>query len=339
MSKFHISADGIARPCKAKGICPLGGAEAHFDNIEEAEKVATTIMEKKYGMLRVVGENKELSDDIREALDYYEVGGDLSALEFVNDFEDRYGEYSPGEREDIAREIAQAYWDANPKADLDKVPKVKDYIVSGEHMLATTALHREYKEHPRKFTNEEQRYKDSGATTVAHHVYKETLEKYGIELDDDVDVNIYAIEDGKMDIPIDSYGIGDAKAFEDSWDGKTAAEVLDKYGTLTTRTRQRFYEEDVADLEEGARVLRDNMHKPFDEWEDKPETLAIQNEDGTVSVYDVEYYDTNKLNEHNNVRFRGNPEKVGLKMFTKADTYTGVRAEELIKADLVYCDI
>ena len=82
-----------------------------------------------------------------------------------------------------------------------------------------------------------------------------------------------------------------------------------------------------------------NMHKPFDEWEDKPETLAIQNENGTVSVYDVEYYDTNEVNEYNNVRFRGNPEKVGLKMFTKADTYTGVRAEELIKADLVYCDI
>lgn len=38
--KFHVSADGIARVCTAKGQCPLGGENEHFDTIKEAQAYA-----------------------------------------------------------------------------------------------------------------------------------------------------------------------------------------------------------------------------------------------------------------------------------------------------------
>ena len=51
MSKFHISKDGIARPCTAKGPCPLGGDEVHFTTKEEAQDYIDSVNEEEYGIL------------------------------------------------------------------------------------------------------------------------------------------------------------------------------------------------------------------------------------------------------------------------------------------------
>lgn len=45
MAKVHIGKGGIVRPCRAKtpASCPYGGAEAHWDDVEEATRVADSI--------------------------------------------------------------------------------------------------------------------------------------------------------------------------------------------------------------------------------------------------------------------------------------------------------
>lgn len=53
MSKFHINKNGVPAPCKAKeGNCPLGGAESHFDNAEQAQKFANEKFAKEHGVVK-----------------------------------------------------------------------------------------------------------------------------------------------------------------------------------------------------------------------------------------------------------------------------------------------
>lgn len=48
MARFHVSADGKARPCKAAdGTCPLGGE--HFDSLAEAESAFEDTMLAEHG--------------------------------------------------------------------------------------------------------------------------------------------------------------------------------------------------------------------------------------------------------------------------------------------------
>lgn len=50
--KFHIDKNGKPAPCRAtKRPCPLGGAEVHFDSIEEAQAHVDTMNAKEYGLL------------------------------------------------------------------------------------------------------------------------------------------------------------------------------------------------------------------------------------------------------------------------------------------------
>lgn len=57
--KFHINKHGVPAPCKAKvGNCPLGGDELHFDNIEEAQRIADKLAESEHGILpRIIVED------------------------------------------------------------------------------------------------------------------------------------------------------------------------------------------------------------------------------------------------------------------------------------------
>lgn len=70
MGKFHISEDGVVRPCeaatpatcKAKGVGGMGNAE-HFDSHEEAQARSEEIMNGEYGQFSTVvgGKSSSLS--------------------------------------------------------------------------------------------------------------------------------------------------------------------------------------------------------------------------------------------------------------------------------------
>lgn len=51
MAKYHIKKDGTPGICRAKGKCPLGGEQEHFDNKEDAQTYADIKNSGKYGVL------------------------------------------------------------------------------------------------------------------------------------------------------------------------------------------------------------------------------------------------------------------------------------------------
>lgn len=59
MNKFHISDDGVVRPCEAKNSCPVGGDSIHFNNYEEAVKSSEVANAEKYGNFPTVRREKE----------------------------------------------------------------------------------------------------------------------------------------------------------------------------------------------------------------------------------------------------------------------------------------
>ena len=60
MSKFHINKHGVPAPCRAKkGSCPLGGADIHFDNVEDAQKFSDEQNAREFGSLPELSEKKE----------------------------------------------------------------------------------------------------------------------------------------------------------------------------------------------------------------------------------------------------------------------------------------
>jgi len=55
MSKFHINSKGLAAPCRAKkGRCPFGGADSHYDSLEQAQAEIEKVNEGKFGLLHKV---------------------------------------------------------------------------------------------------------------------------------------------------------------------------------------------------------------------------------------------------------------------------------------------
>lgn len=59
MNKFHISDDGVVRPCDAKISCPIGGESIHFDSYDDAVKSSEDTNAEKYGNVPSVRRNKE----------------------------------------------------------------------------------------------------------------------------------------------------------------------------------------------------------------------------------------------------------------------------------------
>lgn len=57
MNKFHISDDGVVRPCDAKISCPIGGESVHFDNYDTAVKSSENANAEKYGNVPVHSRN------------------------------------------------------------------------------------------------------------------------------------------------------------------------------------------------------------------------------------------------------------------------------------------
>ena len=50
MTKYHINSKGIPGPCRAvKGNCPFGGADSHYDTVEQAQQVADEKNEQAFG--------------------------------------------------------------------------------------------------------------------------------------------------------------------------------------------------------------------------------------------------------------------------------------------------
>ena len=68
MSKFHISKDGIARKCTAKGVCPLGGDEVHFTTKEEAQEFGDRQNTEEHGLLPGIAGKRDRNDLNKEAI-------------------------------------------------------------------------------------------------------------------------------------------------------------------------------------------------------------------------------------------------------------------------------
>ena len=62
MSKFHINKHGVPAVCKAaKGNCPLGGSDTHFDSLGEAQDYADKVNEASHGLLPSMGDTIKIS--------------------------------------------------------------------------------------------------------------------------------------------------------------------------------------------------------------------------------------------------------------------------------------
>lgn len=59
MNKFHISDDGVVRPCDAKNSCPIGGESIHFEKYEDAVQESENRNAEKYGNVPSVRRSKE----------------------------------------------------------------------------------------------------------------------------------------------------------------------------------------------------------------------------------------------------------------------------------------
>ncbi len=68
MEKYHIKKDGTPGVCHAKGSCPLGGPESHFDTASQAATVAQERLENEYGIVGKGGEMSHRSEPVSEAL-------------------------------------------------------------------------------------------------------------------------------------------------------------------------------------------------------------------------------------------------------------------------------
>ena len=80
--KFHIDKNGKPAPCRAtKRPCPLGGAEVHFDSIEEAQAHVDTMNAKEYGLLAGVSQNETYVNDghgnLRVSVNEFIEGGEF----------------------------------------------------------------------------------------------------------------------------------------------------------------------------------------------------------------------------------------------------------------------
>ena len=70
MSKFHINSKGIPAHCKAtKGNCPFGGADSHYDTIEQAQKIADSKGEQEYGILPIENSKVDLEKEYNKIKD------------------------------------------------------------------------------------------------------------------------------------------------------------------------------------------------------------------------------------------------------------------------------
>lgn len=67
LTKYHIDKNGVPAICRAtKRPCPLGGPEAHFDSMEEANKYAQDNFANNYGIIAIEDNNTlELTNKLK----------------------------------------------------------------------------------------------------------------------------------------------------------------------------------------------------------------------------------------------------------------------------------
>ena len=80
--KYHVSKDGTPGICTAKGPCPLGGEENHFDTYQEAKDFGQEQLEKEYGILSKVAEEATPYEYVENI---YEIGEDGFETEEIVD--------------------------------------------------------------------------------------------------------------------------------------------------------------------------------------------------------------------------------------------------------------
>lgn len=254
--------------------------------------------------------------------------------EFINE---RYPDVSLAEKTRLAKGLSKRLWDKTPKAYASKVPKVTDYVIYGYNMSMVSKLHRDSKADP-SVMEEHRELENQGVTTRELHYYNQAVKDYNIDLNDG-EVNIYAVDGNSMDLPGHPQMVS-TESFEADWGGLDAGAVNDKLGYLSTKTRYDFYQDDIDDLIEERDNIINNRHMPIKNWVNKPETIAVQDNDGRVSIYNVHYDDEDgRVENIAEVSIRGTNETVKVNRVFSVGVYTGKQAQELIEKDLVFADI
>ena len=171
--KYHIDKNGRPAICRAtKRPCPLGGADTHFDTMEEAQAYADEQNAKEFGLIGSQRKVKATNEYVNNEL-YINVGGKPLDIDW-------YDDYLPTNFEEVA--------DSGEIYQLD-LQEYADEIMSGYETLD---------DEEREKLLEEIEYNDWVASgnegTVEDYIYGEGFEDY-LEYAD----SVLQIKDGKVE--------------------------------------------------------------------------------------------------------------------------------------------
>lgn len=137
MNKFHISDDGVPRPCEAKNSCPVGGDSVHFSDYESAVQASENINAEKYGNLSTVKRSKEefapRKVDNAVSKDAFK----NSSKDSKNTFFKTYNEVSK-----IRDEHNEKYADTNDDVDIEVGLMLNDILgMDADDMMSDDGIH------------------------------------------------------------------------------------------------------------------------------------------------------------------------------------------------------
>lgn len=140
MTKYHIDKNGKPAICRAtKRPCPLGGADVHFDSIEDAQAYADEQNAKEFGLLHQRPKVKASNDYVNNEL-YINVGDKPLDIDYYYDtgatsFDEvaDAGELYKFDLQEYADDVMDGYesLDENGKKELLDAIEYNDWIASG----------------------------------------------------------------------------------------------------------------------------------------------------------------------------------------------------------------
>lgn len=137
MNKFHISDDGVVRPCEAQNSCPVGGESIHFTDYESAVQASEDRNAEKYGNFSTMRRNKE--EFAPRKVDNAVIKDDLkgSSKDSNNKFFKTYNELSK-----IRDEYNKEYADTDDDVDIE-VGLMLDNIagLDADDMMSDNGIH------------------------------------------------------------------------------------------------------------------------------------------------------------------------------------------------------
>lgn len=205
MSKFHINKHGVPAPCRAtKGNCPLGGADSHFDTIEDAQAHADEQNEQSHGLLPKVNQKTMQVQIPQKTFDAV----------FQNDFNNHGVQYTGPSNHDFNEmmndsEMKEVY-DSLPKEFHDKV-KDEEYwvLVKSDNLKSHMVNHMIV---PSEFGPEANKGYDAMLEEVGkyapEHISNNELNWYGKGIDSKLseDISEFATEQSLKESDLDING-------------------------------------------------------------------------------------------------------------------------------------